>query len=276
MHDEHRDDPALAFSLSRLASQPTMPTPCGVFRDVTRPTYELEVQQQLVRGFGATGPRRPRRRSSAPAPPGTSTEPPVAEGHAASVVEGAEHHAAARLRREEGRLLRHAHARAAAAARIVSTATGRSSTAASAAPVSHLRGHDVRVVAVREGRARDRGEDTRVEPRRVDLARVGRELGDRRVEAGWGTSSARPLRSTRPSAPSACIADSSAATPFGCVGAQVVHARTCRRARRGGRGRVDRRSAVDRANAQLVVGQLDHEHHDEPGTGRRRRPRSSR
>ena len=34
VHDEHRADPALAFSLSRLADRPTTPTPMGVFRDV--------------------------------------------------------------------------------------------------------------------------------------------------------------------------------------------------------------------------------------------------
>src|ERR1700761_8800908 len=37
VHDEHRDDPSLAFALSRLASGPTMPTPIGVFRAVQRP-----------------------------------------------------------------------------------------------------------------------------------------------------------------------------------------------------------------------------------------------
>jgi 2-oxoglutarate ferredoxin oxidoreductase subunit beta len=56
VHDEHRDDPTLAFSLSRIASQPTMPTPCGVFRDVSRPTYEQEVQAQLVRASERSGP----------------------------------------------------------------------------------------------------------------------------------------------------------------------------------------------------------------------------
>jgi 2-oxoglutarate ferredoxin oxidoreductase subunit beta len=56
VHDEHRDDPALAFALSRLASTPTVPTPCGVFRDVSRPTYEQEVQQQLVRASERSGP----------------------------------------------------------------------------------------------------------------------------------------------------------------------------------------------------------------------------
>ncbi|MET0421337.1 MAG: 2-oxoacid:ferredoxin oxidoreductase subunit beta [Acidimicrobiia bacterium] len=56
VHDEHRPDPALAFSLSRLSSSPTMPTPCGVFRDVTRPAYEAEVQAQLVRASERQGP----------------------------------------------------------------------------------------------------------------------------------------------------------------------------------------------------------------------------
>jgi 2-oxoglutarate/2-oxoacid ferredoxin oxidoreductase subunit beta len=56
VHDEHREDPALAFSLSRIASQPTMPTPCGVFRDVSRPAYEQEVQAQLVRASERSGP----------------------------------------------------------------------------------------------------------------------------------------------------------------------------------------------------------------------------
>jgi 2-oxoglutarate ferredoxin oxidoreductase subunit beta len=48
VHDEHRDDPTLAFALSRLASGPTMPTPIGVLRDVERPAYEVAVQQQLA------------------------------------------------------------------------------------------------------------------------------------------------------------------------------------------------------------------------------------
>jgi 2-oxoglutarate/2-oxoacid ferredoxin oxidoreductase subunit beta len=47
VHDEHRDDPTLASTLSRLATGPTMPTPMGVLRDVERPSYEAAVQQQL-------------------------------------------------------------------------------------------------------------------------------------------------------------------------------------------------------------------------------------
>ena len=56
VHDEHRHDPTLAFALSRLADQPTVPTPVGVFRDVTRPSYELEVQRQLVAASERNGP----------------------------------------------------------------------------------------------------------------------------------------------------------------------------------------------------------------------------
>ncbi len=56
VHDEHRTDPALAFALSRLADRPTTPTPIGVFRDVDRPTYEAEVQRQLVAASERQGP----------------------------------------------------------------------------------------------------------------------------------------------------------------------------------------------------------------------------
>jgi 2-oxoglutarate ferredoxin oxidoreductase subunit beta len=39
VHDPGRDDPGLAFQLAKLSSDPTGPTPIGVFRDVTRPVY---------------------------------------------------------------------------------------------------------------------------------------------------------------------------------------------------------------------------------------------
>ena len=51
-----RTDPTLAFALSRLASQPTVPTPIGVFRDIARPTYEAEVQRQIVDAVERQGP----------------------------------------------------------------------------------------------------------------------------------------------------------------------------------------------------------------------------
>ena len=47
VHDAHRDNPALAFSLAQLAHQPTGPTPIGIFRDVSRPVYGDAMEQQL-------------------------------------------------------------------------------------------------------------------------------------------------------------------------------------------------------------------------------------
>jgi 2-oxoglutarate ferredoxin oxidoreductase subunit beta len=48
VHDESRDDPSLAFMLSRLARGPYEPTPIGVFRAVTRPEYAQAASQQLA------------------------------------------------------------------------------------------------------------------------------------------------------------------------------------------------------------------------------------
>jgi 2-oxoglutarate ferredoxin oxidoreductase subunit beta len=56
VHDEHRDDPSLAFALSRLASSPTTPTPIGVFRDIERTDYGTLVNQQLVAAAESRGP----------------------------------------------------------------------------------------------------------------------------------------------------------------------------------------------------------------------------
>jgi 2-oxoglutarate ferredoxin oxidoreductase subunit beta len=39
VHDPHRTDPGLAFSLSKLSVEPTGPTAIGVFRDVERPVF---------------------------------------------------------------------------------------------------------------------------------------------------------------------------------------------------------------------------------------------
>jgi 2-oxoglutarate ferredoxin oxidoreductase subunit beta len=56
VHDENRPDPTVAFALSRLADQPTVPTPVGVFRAVQRPTYEGELQRQLAVAQERQGP----------------------------------------------------------------------------------------------------------------------------------------------------------------------------------------------------------------------------
>ncbi len=55
-HDESRDDPSLAFALSRLASGPTMPTPLGVFRSVERPVYGDAMEHQLRTAAEQQGP----------------------------------------------------------------------------------------------------------------------------------------------------------------------------------------------------------------------------
>ena len=56
VHDEQRQSPSLAFALARLASSPSMPTPIGVFRAIERPSYEIEVQRQLVGAVERQGP----------------------------------------------------------------------------------------------------------------------------------------------------------------------------------------------------------------------------
>ena len=47
VHDPTRPDPAIAFALSRLSHGPYGPTPLGIFRDVSRPTYEGQMHAQI-------------------------------------------------------------------------------------------------------------------------------------------------------------------------------------------------------------------------------------
>jgi 2-oxoglutarate/2-oxoacid ferredoxin oxidoreductase subunit beta len=56
VHDETRDDPSIAFMLSRLASGPYEPTPIGVFRAVERLEYGQQVNQQLAAAQDQRGP----------------------------------------------------------------------------------------------------------------------------------------------------------------------------------------------------------------------------
>ena len=56
VHDEHREDPSLAYALSRLATGPTMPTPMGVFRQVDRPVYGDGMEHQLRAAAEQQGP----------------------------------------------------------------------------------------------------------------------------------------------------------------------------------------------------------------------------
>jgi len=56
VHDETRDDPSLAFALSRLSHGPHEPTPIGVFRSVERSEYGAEMSRQIVDAQERKGP----------------------------------------------------------------------------------------------------------------------------------------------------------------------------------------------------------------------------
>jgi 2-oxoglutarate ferredoxin oxidoreductase subunit beta len=56
VHDERRDEPGLAFQLSRLARGPYEPTPIGVFRAVERPEYGDAMNKQLLDAHERRGP----------------------------------------------------------------------------------------------------------------------------------------------------------------------------------------------------------------------------
>ncbi|MEX1004883.1 MAG: 2-oxoacid:ferredoxin oxidoreductase subunit beta [Acidimicrobiia bacterium] len=56
VHDPSRDDPSVAFSLSRLSHGPYGPTPLGVFRNVERAVYEDQMSAQLVDAQAKRGP----------------------------------------------------------------------------------------------------------------------------------------------------------------------------------------------------------------------------
>jgi 2-oxoglutarate ferredoxin oxidoreductase subunit beta len=46
-HDEHAEEPSLAFALSRLTLRTVGTTPLGIFRDVERPVYDVQLTEQL-------------------------------------------------------------------------------------------------------------------------------------------------------------------------------------------------------------------------------------
>ena len=54
IHDEHAAEPTLAYLLSRLPS-PEFPIPLGVFRDITKPTYETALVEQVEEAIRRTG-----------------------------------------------------------------------------------------------------------------------------------------------------------------------------------------------------------------------------
>ncbi len=48
VHDEHKENPGLAFQLSRLSRGPYEPTPIGVFRDVEHEEYGEQMAEQIT------------------------------------------------------------------------------------------------------------------------------------------------------------------------------------------------------------------------------------
>jgi 2-oxoglutarate ferredoxin oxidoreductase subunit beta len=56
VHDAERDDPGLAFALSRLATSTQEPTPFGIFRSVGRAEYAAEATRQLAVASEKKGP----------------------------------------------------------------------------------------------------------------------------------------------------------------------------------------------------------------------------
>lgn len=58
VHDSHRKDPSLAFELSHLTdSGEVSQTPIGIFRDISKPTYDDMVREQVARATGANTSR---------------------------------------------------------------------------------------------------------------------------------------------------------------------------------------------------------------------------
>jgi 2-oxoglutarate ferredoxin oxidoreductase subunit beta len=55
VHDAHREDPSLAFALSRLSASPDGPTPIGVFRQVERPVSGRELGRRLSEARAGAG-----------------------------------------------------------------------------------------------------------------------------------------------------------------------------------------------------------------------------
>jgi len=56
VHDSHAPNPSTAFALSRIAQGPYGPTPLGIFRNVTNPSYGHEMERQIAAAQQKRGP----------------------------------------------------------------------------------------------------------------------------------------------------------------------------------------------------------------------------
>ena len=252
VHDETRADPPLAFALVApvVARRPCPPRWACSGRS-PRPTYEAEVQRQLVAAVGASGSRRPRRSSATGASPGKSPDRRRAT-------------ASPSLR---SRLRNTMPVRGLGAKNVVFSGMRRSARGRGADRLDRDRAQEHRGVGValrRPARRRSaRRCGTRGSRRAPRGARRRRSAPSRRRAAragsrpcgasssAVGTSSARPSRSTRPRLPPSRIATSSAATPSGVLGPAACTKNGPPSASRSSRRR-RREQPVDGAHAELV------------------------
>ena len=201
VHDERRPDPSLAFALSRLADHPTTPTPVGVFRAVDRPTYEGEMQRQLVDASAKQRPGRPRR-------------PAALRAHLVRRLEPAFSPASGRPSRCAALGLKNVvfcgmRARSVAAARVSATVTGEAQDRGARVALVDRR---PRPRPRRGGTARRRRAGAGTTSASTSAASVAATAGCSSMRApsparsGCGTARARPCRSTRPSPPVVAIA----------------------------------------------------------------------
>ncbi len=58
VHDANREHSTTAYALSRLAHNPTGPTPIGIFRDVDRPVYDDMLREQVQESIRTRGEGR--------------------------------------------------------------------------------------------------------------------------------------------------------------------------------------------------------------------------
>ena len=55
VHNAHAADSSQAYAISRLSHGPTGPTPLGIFRDVSRPVYDDEIEAQIEHSRASRG-----------------------------------------------------------------------------------------------------------------------------------------------------------------------------------------------------------------------------
>ena len=264
VHDETRPDPSLAFALSRLAEHPETPTPVGVFRAVDRPSYEVEMQRQLVGRGRAQRSRRPRQAAALRAD---------LDGQLARARRGR----SSSLRNtmperglgEKNVVFCGMRTRSIAAARVCATDTGLQRIAALGRALVDQGGDAAaRRASSATSRPASRGHDERFDDRGVGGG-DGRMLVGERARpraSACGIARARPRSSTRPSPCSSAMrrcerVDRRRASSrrsvddverVGEAGAEVDAG-----------GQVEQ--AVDGLDAELVVDQLDDERHDRAG-----------